>query len=72
MLVDLSGYKCPQLFVLFKVSLKKWANGSSPLVFVFESDAFLDDVITYLTNSLIDFTIEQDDSRITLIISGSK
>lgn len=70
MLVDLCGYKCPQLFVLFKVSLKKWATSDPPLMLLFDGDALLDDVTNYLTSSQINFSITREPNRITIIVSG--
>ncbi|KPV94930.1 hypothetical protein AN214_02965 [Pseudoalteromonas sp. P1-9] len=61
---DLTGLKCPQLFVQFKYLLKQ-NNTANYVVFKFAQDAQLNDVFRYLDNQQRTYTWQSNVLTVT-------
>ena len=61
---DLTGLKCPQLFVQFKYLLKQ-NNTANYVVFKFAQDAQLNDVFRYLDNQQRTYTLQSNVLTVT-------
>lgn len=58
--IDLTEYRCPQLFVQFKFQLKHAEKKRQPVCFIYEKKQLIEDILAFLDNKQFVYTHYQD------------